>query len=110
LNEELEDRHRDFHRALIAACESPTLLNLSQRMYVLTELYRRPALVGMARSRRTEQEARREHNEIVKAALARNSRQACDLLAAHYRKTGSFIEGNLAAEPPRAHKKRRKPR
>jgi GntR family transcriptional regulator, carbon starvation induced regulator len=98
--EELENRHRDFHQALIGACGSPSLLHLSEQMYHRTERYRRPALVGMATSRDLEGDMqRREHAEIMNAALARKPSQALELLASHYRRTGMFIERSLAAEP-----------
>jgi GntR family transcriptional regulator, carbon starvation induced regulator len=98
--EELENRHREFHQALISACRSPSLLHLSEQMYHRTERYRRPALIGLADGANLQgDKQRREHAEIMKAALARKTAKALDLLASHYRKTGMFIERSLAAEP-----------
>jgi len=88
--DEFESRHHDFHNALIAAAESPTLARLSEQMYHLTERYRRPALAKTSYQGQTLQ---RDHAQIMEAALARKPNLACDLLAAHYRKTGKLIEG-----------------
>jgi DNA-binding GntR family transcriptional regulator len=36
-HEELEQRHADFHAALIAGCGSPSLLKIAAKLYVQSE-------------------------------------------------------------------------
>ena len=86
----MEERHHQFHRALIAQCGSPRLLDLADQLYFETQRYRLPSLVGkIAGSRRRDVSA--EHQEIMEAAL-RRSEDATRLLAEHYRRTAAIIE------------------
>lgn len=94
-NEELEQRHRDFHMALIGASGSRWLTELSAQLYAQTERYRRPLLgtVSWTSSRNIHG----EHEAIMKAALNRDAKKAVELLSLHYRKTGEFIERKFNA-------------
>jgi len=86
----LQQRHHDFHRSLLSACGSRWLLNLSEQLYTQTERYRQPSL----RDRRYWSGTRnvaKEHQQLLDAALARNSAQATELLAQHYRATGHVL-------------------
>lgn len=91
----LEARHQDFHLALIGACRSPWLLDLSAQLYAQTERYRRPA-----RARATAYGADRnvddEHRQLLDAAISRDADRAAAVLAAHYRKTAQVIERLLS--------------
>jgi DNA-binding GntR family transcriptional regulator len=89
--EGLENRHRDFHRALIAACNSPRLLDLANQLYAQTERYRRPALVD-GTATKTKRNLTTEHKNIMDAALNRDDAKACELLTEHYRSTAASIE------------------
>jgi DNA-binding GntR family transcriptional regulator len=89
----LEDRHRDFHRALIAGCASPWLLDIAGQLYAQTERYRAPALAGPAQAGR---DLPAEHGALADAALARDP-AAPDLLAEHYRATGRALQSAYAA-------------
>ncbi|WP_456769844.1 FCD domain-containing protein [Bradyrhizobium sp. USDA 3650] len=42
----MEKRHHDFHRALIAYCKSPRLLEIAGQLYIETQRYRLPSLIG----------------------------------------------------------------
>lgn len=88
--DQLEERHHDFHRNLIAACGSRWLLNLSDQLYAQTERYRQPSL----RDRnywKLERDVGTEHRQLLDAAVARNANLALGLLARHYRETGRMV-------------------
>lgn len=86
----MEERHHQFHRALIAHCGSPRLLTLSSQLYVETQRYRLPNLVGQIATKQRRNVAK-EHQEIMEATL-RRSEEAPRLLAEHYRRTSDIIE------------------
>jgi DNA-binding GntR family transcriptional regulator len=79
--------HRDFHRALVAACPSRWLLRLRAQLYDHMERYR---LVSQ-RHRPLGPSKRAEHEAIKDAALARKADLAGDLLAAHLRETTETV-------------------
>src|SRR5690606_22133241 len=88
--EEVEKRHLALHRALIAACDSRWLLELSSTLYIQTERYRRPMLKTSVR-RESSRDVSKEHHEIVDATVKRNADLAVDLLTEHYNRTTNFI-------------------
>lgn len=88
----LDDRHRDFHRALVAGCGSPWLLDIAAQLYAQTERYRAPQLSGPAQTGR---DLPAEHGALADAALARDP-AAPDLLAEHYRATGRALQSAIA--------------
>ncbi|KAG1247579.1 hypothetical protein G6F65_020089 [Rhizopus arrhizus] len=91
LEELLEARHLDFHHALIGACRSHWLLDLSTQLYAQTERYRRPARAG-ATAYGPERNVDDEHRQLLDAAISRDIEGSVAMLAAHYRKTAQFIE------------------
>lgn len=93
--EELERRHREFHMALISACGSSWLLDFAEKLNTETERYRVLAL--RSATLRNERDVTAEHKAILDAALARDLDRATDLLDAHYRETGHFLERVLRA-------------
>lgn len=104
----MEERHHDFHRALIGHCGSPRLLELADQLYVETQRYRLPSLIGrvVAIERRN---VSAEHQEIMEATL-RRTEDAPRLLAAHYRRTAATIEASTEWPPPPHEPKGKKPR
>ncbi|MGO1074961.1 GntR family transcriptional regulator [Inquilinus sp. CA228] len=86
----LEIRHQEFHRSLINSCASRRLLGLADQLYVETQRYRLPALVG--RLPDAFRDVALEHRQLMEAALARDTANAQELLAAHYRRTARSIE------------------
>ena len=92
--EAIEDSHRDFHHSLIRQCGSPRLLGLAGTLYVETERYRRPALLGSGREGPC-RDVVAEHREIMDAALARKAGLAAKRLAEHYRHTARHVELKL---------------
>lgn len=93
--EALEARHRDFHHALIGACRSPWLLDLSAQLYAQTERYRRPARAAAAACG-PERNVDDEHRQLLDAAISRDAPRSVALLAAHYRRTAQVIEEILS--------------
>ncbi len=83
-----ESRHRAFHDALVAACDSPWLLRFHSQLLDHSERYRRlrmisppPAAANPSRDRDT------EHREIMEAVLERNAPKACELMNRHLQRT-----------------------
>jgi DNA-binding GntR family transcriptional regulator len=90
---DLEPAHSSFHRAILAACGSPSLLRIhgqlqtqSLRFRVLTGSIRPPA------------EVRAEHEALYEAALARNEDGAISLTAVHLGRTVQSTLGTGALE------------
>ena len=79
--------HREFHRALVAACPSRWLLRLRAQVYDHMERYR---LISQ-RHRPLGPAKHAEHEAIRDAALARKPELARDLLAAHLRETTETV-------------------
>jgi len=84
---EFEERNREFHRALIAACPSPWLHRLNALLYQQSERYRR-----MVVSRRTvPRDVHAEHKAILDATLARDAALACRLLGEHIERSVTVL-------------------
>ncbi|ABM59908.1 GntR family transcriptional regulator [Verminephrobacter eiseniae] len=91
---QLEDRHHDFHRCLMAACGSRWLLGLSDQLYAQTERYRQPSLRDRSYWN-LERDVGTEHRQLLDAAVARDAGRAAGLLAQHYRETGRMVRKML---------------
>ncbi|MGI9425543.1 MAG: GntR family transcriptional regulator [Hyphomicrobiaceae bacterium] len=91
-NNEWEERHKEFHMALISACGSPTLLGYCDQLYDLNIRYRH--LAGPVSY--PDRDTAREHSEILAATLDRDTDLAVERLVAHYTKTGAFLADTLA--------------
>ncbi len=90
---EFEERNRDFHRALIAACPSPWLHRLQALLYQQSERYRR-----LVASKRTiPRDVHAEHQGIFDATLARDAELACRLAGEHFERSVVALETLLAA-------------
>ena len=83
-----EERHKNFHMALLAACNSPILLRICGQLYDLNVRYRYLAGQSKSYSRR---DVEAEHQAILEAAVNRDIETASDRLLDHYRKTGAFL-------------------
>ena len=95
LHDDLEERHQDFHRSLIAACGSRWLLDLSDQLYAQTERYRQPSLRDADYSK-YRRDVTVEHRQLLDAAVAKDAGLAAGLLARHYRETGRMMRQVLA--------------
>lgn len=85
----LEDRHRDFHVALISASGSRRLEQIIDNLYLGSVRYRMPSLSNL--SLNPTRDLMIEHGAISDAALARNAPLAVDLLTAHYSLTAELL-------------------
>jgi GntR family carbon starvation induced transcriptional regulator len=88
----MDERHYQFHRALIAHCGSPRLLDLADQLYVETQRYRLPCLIGRVAGTQARDVAA-EHQQLMDATL-RRSEDAVRYLAEHYRRTADIIEAS----------------
>lgn len=89
---EFEARHKEFHMALLAACQSPILLRFCAQLYDLNVRYR--YLAGKAKSYRKRNVAA-EHRAILDTTVEHDVERASELLLIHYRSTGAFLTEQL---------------
>jgi DNA-binding GntR family transcriptional regulator len=80
---EFEERNREFHQALIAACPSRWLHHLNALLYQQSERYRRMAIA----KRTVPRDVHSEHKAIFDATLARDVELACKLTGDHIERT-----------------------
>lgn len=93
---DLEERHYQFHAALVSACGSPWKLRFFEQLYRATERYRIPAL--MQQTTGPARDIKAEHSALAKAAIARKHEEACALLRAHYLRTMEWMADSLKAK------------
>ena len=74
-----EDRNRDFHDALVMACDSEWLMRLRSLLYDHSRRYRHCTLQTPALL----ESSARDHEMLHAAALARNADKACALVSQH---------------------------
>ena len=89
--EALERYNREFHLALISGCRSRWLLHFHGMMYDQSLRYRMLALRVKDFPR---EQSRREHRQILDAALARKADELVEVLSAHITK-GSELYAEL---------------
>jgi DNA-binding GntR family transcriptional regulator len=81
--DDFEERNREFHEALTAACPSRWLHHLNALLYQQSERYRRMAIS----KRNVPRNVHAEHQAIFDATLARDVELACKLTADHIERT-----------------------
>lgn len=101
LDEAWSERHRAFHMAIYAACQSPLLLNLIEQLSDNAERYRRYS----ARFRTVSRKKNQEHQQLMKAVLARDKRTALALLRKHILGTERGVLESAQAMHEHAEKK-----
>ncbi|MGX9963518.1 GntR family transcriptional regulator [Roseomonas sp. F4] len=79
--------HIAFHRALVGACPSPTMLGFCETLRERASRYRSVALTAAYPSR----DVAAEHEALAEATLARKVPEACALLVEHYRRTAGYL-------------------
>ena len=84
---EWEDHHREFHLALISACDSSILIGFCAELHQRTFRYRNLAEVVEYRDRHELE----EHEELQKAVLGRDADLAVELLKKHYTVTSEIL-------------------
>lgn len=87
--EALEDRHRDFHFALVSASGSRRLEQIIDNLYLGSVRYRMPSLSNLQST--PSRDLMAEHGAIADAALERDAPLATNLLGAHYRLTAELL-------------------
>ncbi|MCU7845266.1 MAG: FCD domain-containing protein [Candidatus Thiodiazotropha sp. (ex Monitilora ramsayi)] len=93
---EWELRNHDFHEALIAGCTSKWLRRFYGILYDQHKRYRNIAL-----STEIPRDLHQEHEELRNAALARDTKRACDAIEQHIMRTAEITLKVLREE---AHK------
>lgn len=92
INPDWSQEHRAFHYALVAACNSPTLLGIRRSLFEKAERYVALAIMAKAPPR----DERVEHEGIMRAALARDVDSAVRLNRQHLERTLSKVARSLA--------------
>ena len=85
---EWEQRHREFHFAILAACNMPVLLQFCQALHDFFDRYRR---VFLARSS-LDDRVPTEHEAIMKAVIERRQKKALELTRSHIERIGAIIQ------------------
>lgn len=88
---EYEERNRDFHNALIAACPSRWLHYIIGILFQQSERYRRLAIA----KRNTPRDLHAEHKAIFDAVIARDADLACKHEADHIERTLTVLRHAL---------------
>jgi GntR family carbon starvation induced transcriptional regulator len=94
--DEWERRNRAFHAALEGACNSPWLLHMCELLYDQSERYRR----NFVAYPKIEPRIYEEHRAIMEAALAREAKTACRILAEHIRRGAEATRRLMEAKSP----------
>lgn len=84
---EWEEHHREFHLALISACDSSILIDFCSELHQRSFRYRNLAEVVEYRDRHELE----EHEELQKAVLAHDADKAVELLRKHYTVTSQIL-------------------
>jgi DNA-binding GntR family transcriptional regulator len=84
---EWEDHHREFHLALISACDSNILMGFCAELHKRSFRYRNLAEVLVYR----ENHELDEHAELQRAVLDRDAEKAVELLKKHYTVTSEIL-------------------
>ena len=79
--------HTNFHRALVAACDSAWLLHFREILYERSERYRRLSIPTDL----TKRDIRGEHRQIVEAVLKRDVDAAIAAMSQHFNTTMSHV-------------------
>jgi DNA-binding GntR family transcriptional regulator len=87
VNDEYLVRHREFHMSILAPCGSRWLLEMSKKMFDWALRYRNRAMRGDVVGSR---DVAAEHNELVKAVLARDAARAIALFNEHVQVTRRY--------------------
>ncbi|MDH3352117.1 MAG: GntR family transcriptional regulator [Gammaproteobacteria bacterium] len=84
---EWEEHHREFHLALISACNSSMLMDFCTELHQRTFRYRNLAEVVEYRDRHELE----EHQQLQEAVLNRQTSKAVELLKKHYTVTSQIL-------------------
>jgi GntR family carbon starvation induced transcriptional regulator len=91
-NPEWDQLHLAFHNALIGACRAVTVREICETLHHRATRFRNLSNAVAWRQR----DVGHEHEALMTATLERRADEAVGLLAAHYRKTGTFVREVLS--------------
>jgi GntR family transcriptional regulator, carbon starvation induced regulator len=91
ISSEWSTAHRAFHRALVAACNSPIMLSIRESLFEKAERYVALAILSKLPPRKD----LTEHEQIMRAALARNISRALTLNREHIERTFNKVAKSL---------------
>jgi DNA-binding GntR family transcriptional regulator len=86
--------HSDFHRALIAGCDSPWLMRIHNQLFTQAERYQRLSV----RAPGGRPDIDLEHAALADAMLARDGDLAAQLIDGHYQRTADLVIASGLAE------------
>ncbi|GHC78271.1 GntR family transcriptional regulator [Limoniibacter endophyticus] len=89
-----EDGHRNFHRALIANCGSPWLIEFCD---ILADHAARYVFISNS-YQKSPRDGKSEHEILMRAVLDGPIKDACEMLVRHYCKTLNLIEEIFGGE------------
>jgi len=93
-----ERLHRQFHRALVAACGSEWKLRIWDMLMDHSERYRNLRLLNFRRSEADVRDINAEHAEIARAVIARDETRALALMTDHLSRTMAAVERLMQAQ------------
>ena len=82
-----EKLHREFHSALVCACDSPRLMSQREILSDLSDRYRHMSVASGMKGRNPAA----EHDAIVTATLRRDADKASQLVAEHFLETARAV-------------------
>lgn len=80
--------HKAFHETLLSACDSPWLMSICQTLHERSERYRHLSFSVTPASARSTVD---EHEQLMNAAIARDTKLACSLLENHLSLTTEIL-------------------
>lgn len=95
LNEEYLARHRDFHMTILAPCGSRWFMELSAKLFDLTERHQNLAMRSDVFGTR---DVASEHAEIVKAVLSRDVQLSIRVMNEHVGSTVRLVKAAASLE------------
>ncbi|QBR01649.1 GntR family transcriptional regulator [Paraburkholderia pallida] len=96
MNPAWERAHDHFHTTLLAGCRSKWLKHFAATLRTQTARYRHMSLRSV---HAVERNVAKEHEDIVKAVLARDPDLACQLLSQHFAVTTHLVLERSAESP-----------
>jgi DNA-binding GntR family transcriptional regulator len=85
--------HRNFHNALTAACGSQHLIGIRETLFAQAERYVALSIISKCPPRNDDS----EHEQMMRAALARNAVRAVQLMTDHIGRTNERVAKTLGA-------------
>lgn len=95
ISTEWSKEHRAFHRALVAACNSPIMLSIQEGLFDKAERYVALSIISKSPARNDVA----EHEQIMRAALAGNVGRAVALNREHIERTLNKVAKSLENHP-----------